>query len=279
MDRLKNRVALVTGGDGGFGEGIVKAFLAEGAKVAFCGRSEEKMQRALEEYQALGGDVLAIKCDVSDSKDVAEMFAKVAEHYGTVDILVNNAGLTAGDKDHKGNGKTDRQNYLELSTTPGPKYSLEITKNMTDEEWERSIAVNLNGVFYCCREALRIMEPKGSGKIINVASAAGISNGSPHSPSYCAAKGGVAAFTRNLAVEVAGAGVIVNAIAPGAIETPKFKQFTQEVGPEVTNRMLVGFPVNRMGTIEEHASLVVYLATDEANYIVGQVISANGGMF
>lgn len=279
MRKLENRVALVTGGNGGLGKGIVKGLLAEGAKVAFCGRNEAKNQAALEEFQALGGDVLAIRCDVSNSADVKEMYAKIMEHYGTLDILINNAAITGGGGSHKGNGKTDRENHHLLTAYPGPKFSLEITKNMTDEEWERSIQVNLNGVFYCTREALKIMEEKGRGKIINIASIAGIANMSSHSPEYAAAKGGVVAFSRNLAVEVAGAGVIVNCVAPGAIKTEEFDKFTEMIGPDAVARLLQGCPSNRMGTIEEHASLVVYLATDESNYIVGQVITANGGLF
>lgn len=278
-NKLKGKVALVTGGNGALGKGIVKSFLEEGAKVAFCGRNEQKNQKVLEEMKELGGEVLAIKCDVSDSQDVKKMFEAIVEHFGTLDILVNNAALTGGDGHHKNNGKTDRENYLDLTSNPGPKFSLEITKNMTDDEWDRMIKVDLNGTFYCAREALKIMEPKGYGKIINVASTAGISNTSPHSPSYCAAKGGVVAFSRNLAVEVAGAGVIVNCIAPGAIATPAYSEYTKMVGPEQTAKFLMSFPAGRMGTIEEHASLVIYLATDDSNYIVGQVISANGGFF
>lgn len=278
MQKLEGKVALVTGGNGSLGKGIVKALLAEGAKVAFCGRNEQKNQEALAEFQALNGDVFAIQCDISNSRDVVAMYEKLIDHYGTLDILVNNAAVTSGGGFHKNNGKTDRENYLDLSTKPGPKFSLEITKNMTDEEWDQCIHINLNGTFYCTREALKIMESKRSGKIINVASTAGISNGSPHSPSYCASKGAIVAFTKNLAVEVIGAGVIVNAIAPGAIETEAFRNFTQAVGPDVTGRFLQSIPANRMGTIAEHASLVAYLASDDANYIVGQVISANGGL-
>lgn len=279
MGKLDNRVALVTGGNGGLGKAIVKGLLAEGAKVAFCGRNQDKINEALTEYKALGGDVIGIQCDVSKSSEVKEMFAKVIEYYGTLDILVNNAAVVEGYGMHKGNGKSNRENYLQLTTMPFQKYSLEITKNMTDEEWNQSIQINLNSVFYCCREALKIMEDKGSGKIINIDSTAGVGNISAHSPAYAAAKGGVAAFTRNLAVEVAGAGVIVNAIAPGAIEAEKFIEFREKVGEEVIERMLMGCPVKRMGKPEEHASLVVYLATDEANYIVGQIINTNGGMF
>lgn len=278
MGKLTGKVALVTGGNGGLGQGIAKAFLAEGAKVAFCGRNAEKNKAALANLQPLG-EVLAITCDVANSSEVKAMFAQVLAHFGTLDILVNNAAVTGGRGMHKGNGKTDRENFLDLTTLPGEKFSLEITKNMTDEEWESCIQVNLNGVFYCTREALKIMEAKKYGKIINIASIAGISNQSAHSPAYAAAKGGVVAFTKNLAVEVAGANILVNAIAPGAIQTEGFEHFMTVAGPEVTARMKQTCPLNRLGKIEEHASLAVYLASDDANYITGQVIATNGGMF
>lgn len=277
--KLENKVALVTGGNGSLGKGIVKALLNEGAKVIFCGRNEEKNQNVVHEMNQLGYDVLALKCDISNSSDVKQMYKTITQHYGTLDILVNNAAVTSGNGLHKGNGKTDRENYIQLTSELGTKFSLEVTKNMTDEEWESSMKINLNGVFFCTREALKIMEHNKKGKIINIVSMAGVSNKSPHSPSYAAAKGGVVAFTKNLAVEVAGAGVIVNAIAPGFIETPAFNDFINSVRPEVIQGMLLDVPLKRLGTIEENAALVVYLASDEANYIVGQVINTNGGMF
>ena len=279
MGRLDGKAVLVTGGNGGLGSGIVKGMLKEGAKVAFCGRNEEKNQAALKTYREISEDVIAIRCDVSKSAEVKELFAKVVEAFGTVDILVNNAAVTGGRTIHHSNGKTDRENYLNLTTLPGEKFSLEITKNLTDEEWENCIQINLNGLFYCTREALKIMEAKKKGKIINIGSIAGISNMSAHSPAYAAAKGGVVAFTRNLAVEVAGAGINVNCVAPGGIHTPGFDKFMEFAGPDVAGRMKQTCPLNRLGEIEEHASLVIYLATEEANYITGQVITTNGGMF
>lgn len=279
MGRLEGKVALVTGGNGGLGKTIVKKLMEEGAKVAFCGRNEEKNQAALEEYRMIGEDVLSITCDVGDSSDVKKMYAQVLERFQTLDILINNAAVTGGKGSHKGNGHTDRENYLNLTTRPGEKFSLEITKNMTDEEWEDNIRINLNGVFYCTREALKIMEENHYGKIINIASIAGVSNMSAHSPNYAAAKGGVVAFTRNLAVEVAGAGINVNCVAPGGILTPGFENFTKMAGPEVVGRMMQTCPMNRLGTPEEHTAMVIFLATEDASYITGQVITTNGGMF
>lgn len=279
MGKLDGKVVLVTGGTGSLGSGIVRGMLKEGAKVAFCGRNDEKNAAALEKYKEISEDVFAVRCDISQSDQVKNMFEQVVVHFGTLDVLVNNAAAVGGRGRHHSNGKTDRENYLNLTTKPGEKFSLEITKNLTDEEWENTIKVDLNGVFYCTREALCIMEEKKSGKIINIGSIAGISNMSAHSPAYAAAKGGVVAFTRNLAVEVAGAGINVNCVAPGGIHTPGFDRFMEMAGEDVAGRMKMTCPLNRLGEIDEHASLVVYLATDDANYITGQVISTNGGMF
>lgn len=273
MGKLDGKIALVTGGSQGLGKGIVEAFLLEGAKVAFCGRNMEKLKAVEAHFKTLG-DIYAIQCDVSDSSDVKKMFAQIAAHYGTLDILVNNAGKTGG-RDLPNN---DRENYFKLKENGCEKFSLEITKNMTDREWDESIKINLYGTFYCTREALKIMEQKKYGKIINVVSTGGIDNTSPHSPNYVAAKGGVVAFTKNLAVEVIGAGVIVNAIAPGAIMSEGYERVLASTGDDFKNRLLKAIPAGRLGTVQEHASLVVYLASDEANYIVGQIIAANGGV-
>lgn len=268
--KLKDKVALVTGGYGDLGTEIVHQFLTEGAKVAFCGRNEEKVLEAEKGFQAFGGDVLGIRCDVSNSTDVNSMFETIVDHFGTLDILVNNAGVAR-------KAPQDRDNYFKLTTEFGPSFSLGVTRNMSDEDWLNIINVNLNGVFYCTRAALNIMEPKGYGKIINVSSTAGISNTSAHSPNYSTAKGAIAAFTKSVAREVAGAGVIVNAVAPGGIAT-KFWE-SPEVGQDIYDRLVFPIPLKRMGTLHEHASLIVYLASDDANYIVGQVISANGGLY
>jgi len=269
--KLKDKVALVTGGNGGLGAVIVRKMIEEGAKVAFCGRNEEKIRQVEKELLEMGGDVLGIRCDISSSADVKVMFQKVIEKYGTLDILVNNAGMAR--RVHE-----DRDRYLEISTNPGPKYSLDITRNMSDEEWEASIQVNLNSVFYCSREALQIMEPKKYGRIINVASIAGVSNKSPHSPNYAAAKGGVVAFTRSLAAEVGPSGILVNAIAPSFVQGDYFDSFLQSA-PDMVARLVMGAPLNRMSTPEEQAAVVCFLSSDEASFITGQCIHVNGGLF
>lgn len=165
-----------------------------------------------------------------------------------------------------------------MVSTPGPKHSLEVTKNISDEEWNQIIAVNLTGAFYCMREALKVMEPKKYGKIINIASIAGVSGMSFHSPHYSASKAGLVGLTRSVAMEVIGAGVNVNCIACGGIMTESWSAAFAAMGTESQGRQLQMIPAGRMGEIEEYAQTVVFLASDPAAYIVGQTINVNGGV-
>ena len=151
--------------------------------------------------------------------------------------------------------------------------SLKITSSFKDEWWHVTLNVNLNGTFYCTREALRIMEKKGKGRIVNIASYAGV-QGEPNIPAYSASKGGIVAFTKSVAKEVIGSGITVNAVAPGYCETP----LIGTLEPKLLAILKSQIPIGRLGSAKEIASLVVYLATDEAGYIVGQVIGVDGGM-
>lgn len=272
--KLKGKVALITGGNAGLGKGIALMMAKEGAKVAICGRNEQTLEATVEEIKSLGAEAMAVKADVSVSKDVKRVFSAVVDRFGTLDILVNNAGIF---RSHP-NGVKDRAKHLDLVTTPMKKHSLQITRNMSDEEWETMIQTDLNSVFYCTREALNIMEDKGYGRIINIASISGISGISSHSPNYSAAKGGIVAFTRSVGHEVAGAGVCVNCIAPGYIATEPFVAGIERMGPEKAARLMQLVAVGRLAKVEEIASLAVYLATEEASYMVGQIISPNGGL-
>ncbi|MEO0248213.1 MAG: SDR family oxidoreductase [candidate division WOR-3 bacterium] len=268
--KLKGKVALVTGAGSGLGKGMVLAFVREGARVAVNDIADDRIQETLQEIAKLGGEGLGVKADVSSSREVKGMFSSVLERFGTLDILVNNAARVP-DSEQSMKARLD---FYRMKATPIPMRSLEVTRNMSDEEWQAFIDVDLTGVFYCTREALNIMEPKGYGKIINIASTAGLSGMSAFAPHYSAAKGGVIAFTRSVAMEVIGAGVHVNCIAPGGVATPPW----QKVPQEVRQIVLQLIPARRMGTVEEYASLAVYLASDDSNYIVGQVISPDGGL-
>lgn len=272
--KLRNKVALVTGGSQGLGKGISLAFAREGAKVAVCDINDKNFHEVIKAIESIGSQGIAIKTDISSSREVVKMFEQLIDKFGTLDILVNNAGIYRSDDD----GIKDRFRHLDLITKAGPKYSLGITSKMSDEEWDRMIRVNLNGVFYCTREALKIMEDKCYGRIINIASISGISGMSSHSPNYSASKGGVVAFTKSVAHEVAGAGICVNCLAPGYIDTEEFMKGINQMAPEARARLMQIIPRDRIGRIKDYASLAVFLASDEADYMVGQIISPNGGL-
>lgn len=270
---LAGKVALVTGGAGGLGRGIAQALAAAGADVVICDIDEAALADAERELAAQGAPCLALRCDVSSSEQVEQMFGQIVARFGTLHVLVNNAALVP-------NGPEDdlrRKRHYDYLTTPVPRQSLGITSGIGDEDWHRYWGVNVHGVFYCTRAALRLMEPQHYGRIVNIASIAAISSYSAHSPHYSATKGAVVAFTRAVALDVAGANILVNAIAPGGVSTPDFEAYWARASEEERNRFNQLVPLGRLGTIAEYASLVAYLAGD-GHYLVGQVISPNGGL-
>jgi 3-oxoacyl-[acyl-carrier protein] reductase len=276
--RFKDKVVLVTGGSEGLGKGIAEAFAREGARVAINGRNKEKLAHAVDEVRASTGasaaTVIGVAGDIGDSAEVAAMFAQVLAAFGTLDVLINNAARTPSGPE----SARARLEAMELMTTPVAKHSIHVTREVSDETWLGMINTNLNGLFYCTREALKIMEPKGYGKIVNVASIAGISGLSFHSPHYSASKGGMVAFTKSVGVEVIGAGINVNCIAAGGVATEGWNEFLTRGGEKAAAQILQMIPAGRMGTIREFASLALFLSSDDAAYLVGQVISPNGGM-
>lgn len=270
--KLNNKIALVTGVGPGLGQGIAVALARAGADLVICDINPASLAAAREAVLAEGRRCLSVACDVSSSQQVADMFAQARETFGTVHILVNNAALTP-------NRPVDTERRNQLYTylqTPVPRASLGFTSEITDEEWLRYWGVNVHGTFYCTREALRLMQPQRYGRIVNIASIAGISSKSAHSPHYSATKGAVVAFTRSVALEVAGANIHVNAMAPGGVATPAFNEYLERIGEDGRNRLWQGCPAGRFGTVEEYAATVLHLASDE-HYLVGQVISPNGG--
>jgi 3-oxoacyl-[acyl-carrier protein] reductase len=245
----------------------------EGADVVICDINAQTLPVAQAEIESIGARCLGVPCDVSSVDSVADLYRQTVATFGTLDILVNNAALVqSGERNEE-----MRSKYYRMMTTPVPKESLGVTKDFTDAEWHKYWGVNVHGVFYCTREALRIMEPKKSGKIINIASIAGIGGFSAFHPAYCATKGAVLAVTRSVAIEVAGANIFVNAIAAGGILTPPMEAYLAAATEEARNSLHQLIPLGRLGKPEEYASLAVYLASDE-HYLVGQTISPNGGM-
>ncbi|MGF6750868.1 3-oxoacyl-[acyl-carrier protein] reductase [Paraburkholderia sp. MM5482-R1] len=269
---LEGRVALVTGAGRGMGGAIAVDLARAGARVAICDIDMPALEETRAAVQAAGAPCLALRCDVSSSSEVANLFAAIVERFGTLHILVNNAALVPNTPIDTGR----RNRHYAYLTTPVQRQALAFTSSISDEEWHRYWDVNVHGLFYCTREALRLMQPQRDGRIINIASIAGISAMSAHSPHYSATKGAVVAFTKSVAAEVAGANILVNAMAPGGVATPEFTEYFEAAGEEKRNQFWQVVPAGRLGTMEEYASTVTYLAGD--HYLVGQVISPNGGV-
>jgi 3-oxoacyl-[acyl-carrier protein] reductase len=252
--KLAGRVAFVTGGGSGLGRAIAQAFAREGARVAvndLAGAAARETVAALP-----GAGHLALAGDVSDSARVAEMFAEVERTHARLDVLVNNAGIDRTPGDGSEQLMSGEPQILQMS----------------DAGWARMLAIHLNGAFYCTREALRRMLPAKSGSIIHMSSIAGLGGwGSVH---YSTAKAGLLGMTRALARQLGPRGIRVNAICPGAIDTPMARAI-----PEPLIRGLLALtPLGRMGTAEEIAALALYLASDDAGFVTGQAISPNGGL-
>ncbi|WP_454736022.1 SDR family NAD(P)-dependent oxidoreductase [Cupriavidus necator] len=268
---LQGRIALVTGAGRGLGSAIAKSLARAGAQVAICDIDVPALEQTRAAVEAAGAPCLALRCDVSSSGAVAATFATIAERFGTLHILVNNAALVPG----RPVDAERRNKHYAYITTPVPRRTLGFTSNMGDEEWHRYWNVNVHGVFYCTREALKLMEPQRDGRIVNIASIAGTSAMSAHSPHYSATKGAVIAFTKAVAAEVAGANIFVNAMAPGGVATPEFEQYHGTLSEAQRRQFWQVVPAGRLGTMDEYASMVAYLAGD--HYLVGQVLSPNGG--
>ncbi len=274
--KLKDKIALITGAGSGFGRTIAMQMAAEGARIAVNDINLQGIDATLAELKKMGADGLALQADVGNVGQVKDMFRKLMSDWGTIDILVNNAGVS--DFPNWGDfTQTVNATYLrmteEVATHGKALEGMKVTSSFKDEYWHDMINVHLNGTFYCTREALKIMEEKRGGKIINMASICGM-QGCAGAPSYSAAKAGIIGFTKSVALEVIASGINVNAVAPGYVDTPLLTNMSPEVKAIITMRK----PIGRMGRPEEIASMVVYLATSEADFIVGQVISPNGGM-
>ena len=245
MIDLKDKVAIVTGAGRGIGYDIALALNKAGAVIVAADYVEDGIKTLVDEIAATGGKAMHVSVDVSDAKQCATLVEKVMEKFGRIDILVNNAGI-------------NRDNLV---------------MRMKDEEWDQVIAVNLRGTFNCTRAVARTMLKQRTGRIINVASVIGLI-GNAGQANYAASKGGVIAMTKSVAKEFASRGITVNAIAPGFIDTV----MTQALSDDIWAKMLAIVPLKRMGTADDVAGTVLFLASDLASYITGEVIRIDGGL-
>ena len=243
MSEWDGKVALVTGGSRGIGRAIATAFAERGVSVVLTGRTQETVQAVAEE---IGADASGIAMDVRDRAAVDTVIKSVLEKHGHLDILVNNAGIT-------------RDNLL---------------MRMKSEEWDAVMATNLNGVYYCSQAVLRPMIRQRSGRIINMSSVVGLM-GNAGQVNYAASKAAIIGFTKSLAREVASRHVTVNAVAPGYIET----DMTKDLPTEATDALREAIPMRRIGQPSEVAKAVLYLASEGAGYVTGQVLQVNGGLY
>ncbi len=276
MSDLDGRIAFVTGAGSGLGHEIALTFARAGARVAVNDLRAAAATAVHEELAVLGA---AVSCgplvgDVSDSARVRDWFATLGRATGgQLDVLVNNAGYADVDPETHAN----MAKQLEELAAGGPvRTALDGTRRMSDERWTRMLAVHLNGTFFCSREALHLMVPRGSGRIINMGSIAGTTGiaGVTH---YSAAKGGVIAFTKALAREVGPQGILVNAIAPGYIDTPLLEVMGEQRAMQ-SAMIALQTVVGRLGEAREIAATALFLASPGASYFTGQVLSPNGGL-
>jgi len=243
--RLKDKTALVTGSAQGIGREIALVFAREGANVVICDVNYEKAVKTSQEIEAVGSKPLALKMDVTALSEVETCLNKILDKFGKIDILVNNAGIT-------------KDNLL---------------LRMNEADWDRVIAVNLKGTFNCIKVVSRAMIKQRSGRIINIASIIGII-GNVGQANYSASKAGIIALTKTAAKELASRNINVNAVAPGFIQT----DMTLGLPEELKQKMLSAIPLGRFGAAVDVANVCLFLASDEAAYITGQVIVVDGGM-
>ena len=248
--RFKEKIAIVTGGSKGLGKVIAKQLVQEGASVVINGRDMNALEEAAQEIKEFGEQVSAIQTDVSISKDVNAMVAQVIKKYERIDILINNAAVFA-----------ESVRIMDLE----------------EEEWDRIMFTNLKGVFLCSKAVIKQMIKQKYGKIINMTSFTGKTGrvvystfGSPTKAHYCASKAGIISLTKSLAYELAPYNINVNGVAAGSV--------APEGTPEEKKEMIIPLvPLGRMGTSEDVSAATLFLASDEASFITGEILDVNGG--
>ncbi len=247
MFDLKGKVALVTGARRGMGKAHALTLAQQGAKVAITDVDLPECEAVAAEITKAGGEAVAFALDVTKKEEVDRVFTETVKKFGRLDILVNNAGI----------------------------FSTKSALEMTEQEWDRTIAINLKGEFLCAQRAAQEMAKNKWGRIINTASIAsgGVGIGFAGAAHYAASKGGIIGMTETLAIEFAPWGITVNAIGPGAIDTPMIGPLDEETKQGILTRV----PLRRVGRPEEISALVVFLASEEASYITGSTFYADGG--
>jgi 3-oxoacyl-[acyl-carrier protein] reductase len=271
MNRLQGKVALITGAARGLGAAMARRFAQEGARVFV---NDVSLDRAQATAQELAGH--AVAADVSDPVAVAAMFAQLAKLTSRLDILVNNAGISGleGRNDADAIIAMRRKQGEEIARGDTVKTFIDATVHTTDLSWRRMQGVHVDGTFYCTREALKIMNPQMSGSIINISSIMGTFGRPGGSVAYSTAKAAILGFTRALAHEVAPRNIRVNAIAPGWIQTDMTEPLKS-----IQASLAAQTPLQRFGEPDDIAWAAVYLASEEAKFMTGQVISPNGGWY
>jgi len=243
--KLKDRVAIVTGGARGIGKAIALTFVREGSKVALVDVDTGILEIAKNEIKKTREEVIIISCDVTKSVEVKAMVNQVQKAFGRIDILVNNAGII-------------RRGTIDT---------------VTEEDWDQVIEVNLKGTFNCSKAIVETMKRQRYGKIVNISSIAGKMGDITSAPGYGPSKAGVDALTKTLARQLAPYGINVNAVSPHAIETEMSAQWSQERRKEI----IASIPLGRLGKPEDVAEAVLFLVLDEASFITGEILDVNGG--
>jgi 3-oxoacyl-[acyl-carrier protein] reductase len=274
MGKLDGKVALVTGAGSGIGRATALLYANEGARVAVNDLTDERAQQTVDELP-VSAEGLAVGTDVSDSAQVAGMFAAIEERFGRLDVLVNTAGVPLGSVEERLRFEAkiaETMSVMAAGGSPGD-VQWDFIRNVTDESFAHVVGVHLFGSFYCMRAAIDPMSRERSGTIVNFGSGAALM-AFPASVHYSAAKAGILGMTRAAALELGPLGIRVNAICPGATDTPMIAS-----APAVFTEMSVAqLPLPRMAAPEEIASVALFLACDDSSYMTGQTVEVNGGL-
>jgi 3-oxoacyl-[acyl-carrier protein] reductase len=246
MFRLDNKTALVTGASQGIGEAVARLLAAQGARVVLAARNEEKLQRLAAEIEAAGGSARPLVLDVSQPETFGERLKSLPEDFASVDVLVNNAGITADN----------------------------LLARMSLDDWEKVLRTNLTGAFALTKEVVRGMMKKRWGRVINVSSVVGLM-GNAGQANYAAAKAGLIGFAKSLARELGSRSITVNVVAPGYIQTAMTDKLPEPAREELTGSIAL----KRLGTVDDVAAAVLYLASEEAGYVTGHVLNVSGGLY